>query len=253
MNKKSFVGIVLIVFVLVSQLHELLSIIPIIGDFYRGLKNVLPYPIPGELRNLLEVLLVTLTLMLLHRFGVVAALKDIGLLRPIWVALLVGILATLPMWITFSITAPLRDTLPWNQVLYLAFISPFAEEVVFRGFAFGQIRRHAGLGFWPAAIVTAVAFGVAHVGVNQDIGQAAGVFLITGGGGIFFAWLYEKWRYNLWVPFVVHCLMNLNWQIFEVGSSAFAGWLPTTLQVLVLISALLITKYRENIPYLSRA
>ena len=139
----------------------------------------------------------------------------------------------------------------WNNVLFLAFISPLSEEVVFRGFAFGQIRRHANWGFWQASIIPAVVFGLGHLGINQDLGQSVGVFLVTGVGGILFAWIYEKWDYNLWAPFWIHCLMNLNWNVFDVGNSAFAGWFPTTLQVIVILAAIILTVFKKRIPLLS--
>ena len=34
------------------------------------------------------------------------------------------------------------------------------------------------------------------------------------------AWFYERWGFNLWVPFFLHCLMNLAWNVFAVGESA---------------------------------
>ncbi len=250
-KKTSNIVIVLLVFAIISQLHELLSLIPGIRQGYRELRNILPYPFLGELRNLIQISLVILTIILLHRFSFKNVLKDIGLVKPIIPAILFGIFATLPMWIAFSVTASLATHVSWNSVFFLTLISPLSEEVVYRGFAFGQIRRHANWGFWPASIIIAVVFGLGHLGINQDLGQSVGVFLITGVGGILFAWIYEKWDYNLWAPFWLHCLMNLNWQVFEVGNSAFAGWLPTTLQVLVAITAIVLTVFKKRIPLLS--
>lgn len=251
MKKTRYFLTVFLIFAIISNLHDLLNIIPGISGAYRELRNVLPYPLLGELRNLIQVILVILTMILLHRFSVINVLKHLGLATHIIPALLFGIFATLPMWIVFSVTTSLVTEFSWNSVFLVAFISPLAEEVVYRGFAFGQIRRHANWGFWQASIIIAVIFGLGHLGINQDLGQSVGVFLITGVGGIFFSWIYEKWEYNLWAPFWLHCLMNLNWNVFDVGNSAFAGWLPTTLQVTVLITAIILTLYKKRIPLLS--
>ena len=250
-KKTPYIIIFWFLFVIISELHYLLSHIPGISGLYRELFKILPYPYLGELRSLIQFILVILALVLLHRFSFINVLKQIGLVKHLIPAMLFGIFATLPMWIAFGATLSLTTDFSWNSVLFLAFISPLSEEVVFRGFAFGQIRRHAKWGFWQASIITAVVFGLVHVQFDQDLGQSVGVFLTTGIGSILFCWIYEKWDYNLWAPYWLHCLMNLNWNVFEVGDSAFAGWLPTTLQILVIITAIVLTVFRKRIPVLA--
>ncbi|MBW3672230.1 MAG: CPBP family intramembrane metalloprotease, partial [Acidobacteria bacterium] len=56
------------------------------------------------------------------------------------------------MWLVFALTTPLATNVSIASAFYLAVISPFAEEVVFRGFAFRQLYRHASLGFWPSVL-----------------------------------------------------------------------------------------------------
>ncbi len=65
-----------------------------------------------------------------------------------------------------------------------------------------------------------------------------------------FAWLFQRWDYNLWVPFSLHALMNLTFQLFEVGETALAGWFPFALQAAVLVLAVLLTLWRRRIPLL---
>lgn len=63
------------------------------------------------------------------------------------VGLLFALAATLPLWVVFAITSPLAESFAVPEVFYLSVISPLAEEVVYRGFAFGQLRRLAGWSF----------------------------------------------------------------------------------------------------------
>ncbi len=249
MNKKVYAVIVLLIFAVISNLHEVLGIVPGISQLYRGLYDAIPYPLPGELRSLFQIVLIFISIMILSKSGIKNSIKDTGLIKPVLPAFLFGIIATSPMWIVFGVSVPFAEDFQINTIFYLAFLSPFAEETVFRGFGFGQIRRKAGLGFWSAAILTAVVFGLGHISISRDISQTAGIFLITGLGGILFAWLYEKWDYNLWVPFWLHCFMNLNWQIFDVGNSAFAGWLPTLMQLTVAVLAIVLTVFRNKIDF----
>ena len=250
MRKQSLIVVVLIIFATLSQLHDLLRLIPGVREGYRQLGEFLPFPLLGELRSMVQIVVVLLAVKGIHRFTLARSISDLGVRAHIARPALFGLLATLPMWITFGIFGVMVRSIAVNSVLYLAFISPLAEELLFRGFAFGQIRRHAGWRFWPAALTTAIVFGLGHIGIHQDPGQALGVFLITGVGGILFAWIYERWHFNLWAPFWLHCLMNLNWQIFDVGESAFAGWLPTALQFTVVVFAIVLTLVKDRIPLL---
>jgi len=146
---------------------------------------------------------------------------------------------------------PVQMKISLNAVFYLSLLSPVAEEVVYRGFAFGQIRRRAGWGLWTTALLIGLVFGLGHLGMNQNIEEAIGVFLITAIGGVIFSWIYEKWNYNLWAPIGIHFLMNLAWNIFDVGDSAFAGWLPTTMQASVLVMVVLLIKFKSRITLFS--
>ena len=219
MNKLPQLSLILVLFITLALLGDILRAIPGISALARDL----PYPVFGEILSLVQIFLVISLVMLWRKLSLIGALADIGLVKHALPAVKFGLFATSPMWLIFLLTTPINTEFSIHESFYLAFASPMAEEIVFRGFAFIQIRRYIGLGFWPAALITALAFGAGHVGINQDPGQALGVFLITGIGGIVFAWVYEKWNFNLWIPFVLHCFMNLNWQVYIVGESAFAG------------------------------
>jgi len=228
-----------VIFVVVDRLQEILYL----SGVYRGLYERYPFYFPESLKSLLQIVLVIAAVSWLHRIGAVGALREIGLLRSPHTGFLFALVACLPLWIVFAIINPLAESFPVAEVLYLSVLSPLAEEIVYRGFAFGQLRRLAGWGFWPAALLPAAVFGWGHAEGSGDLGTGLAIFLITGIGSVLAAWFYERWAFNLWVPFFLHCLMNLAWNVFAVGESAFAGWLPTVLQVTTLGLAALLTIY----------
>lgn len=253
MQKKLWVVLILGIFIAIDELYKLLNALPIIGDIFRDLRSKSPVPyFVSEWISVSQVVLVLMAMMLLHRYGVKKALNELGLSKPFAPAFSFALVATLPLWLVFAATMPLDAELSLNAVFYLSLVSPFAEEVLYRGFAFGQIRRRAGWGFWPTALLIAVIFGLGHLALNQDIEQAAGVFLITGIGGGLFSWVYEKWDYNLWVPISIHFLMNLAWNIFNVGESAYAGWLPTMMQISAVVMVILLVKNKHRIAFFSK-
>jgi membrane protease YdiL (CAAX protease family) len=69
-------------------------------------------------------------------------------------------------------------------LLYGGFLVPLAEELLFRGLIFRWLRQR--LDFWPAAVISGSAFGLAHVRFDQMV--------IAGLLGLPLAWLYERSR-----------------------------------------------------------
>ncbi len=82
--------------------------------------------------------------------------------------------------------------------IVLVIITPFAEELVMRGFLFGKLRE-AKMPFWPAAIVVSILFGLAHgqwnVGVDTLMLSVAACYLreLTG---------------TIWPGVIIHMLKN---------------------------------------------
>lgn len=230
------VVVTLVMFALISRVQYFLVRIP----WYRHLYDHHPFFVPETLKSVLEIALAVVTVALLHRLAARETLREVGVRRPSGRMIGLMIVASLPMWIVFAATSSVaRDFAPLAAA-YLAGLSPLAEEIVFRGFAFGQLYRRGSLGFWPSVLVTAAIFSVVHIEKGTSLGSVAGIAAITFVGGAFFAWLFDRWG-NIWAPFVVHALMNLAWQVFAVGETAFAGWLPTAMQVVVVVLAIVLS------------
>lgn len=95
-------------------------------------------------------------------------------------------------------------------VLSACFVAPFAEELVFRGFAFAWLEK-LGFGFWRVNVSCAVLFALLHLpgwaftqglglGLLPQLGQAA---LLGFGFG-----LLRKGDASLWAPIAVHFANN---------------------------------------------
>ncbi|MGD2115479.1 MAG: CPBP family intramembrane metalloprotease, partial [Acidobacteriota bacterium] len=146
--------LILAVFWIASRMQEVAVRVPGYAELYERH----PFWVPEGLRSLAEIALVVIAVAALHRIGVPGALRELGFRRRPWPGLVFGMVAALPMWAVFSLTMPVAGEVdPW-AVVYLAGLSPLAEESVFRAFAFGQLRRQ-GWGFWWAVLVPAAVFG----------------------------------------------------------------------------------------------
>lgn len=150
-------------------------------------------------------------------------------------------LMTLPMLIGYGIANNFNINISLNQIFYGVLIAPIFEELMYRGFLFGQLYRFGGWGVIPAGLLNALIFASLHLYQAQDFGSAVAIFTVTALGGMWFAWLYVEWNYNLWISIFLHLFMNAWWIIFEMGNNAAGGWYANIFRALAIAASIIIT------------
>ncbi|HEY1332424.1 MAG TPA: type II CAAX endopeptidase family protein [Actinomycetota bacterium] len=119
------------------------------------------------------------------------------------VSLVIGHEPRLPQRVPASIRGPWLIPLFFTLVL----IGPAAEEILFRGFVFRGVRQR--FAFWPAALISAACFSLAHV-----------TFLslpYTFTDGLILAGVFER-RRSLVASFAAHATNNLVVFLLLVGA-----------------------------------
>lgn len=230
-------AIVLLAFVVINHLHEFASL----SDYYSQLFDQHPYFVLLGGRDVLVVLLCLVVVRLAWATNIAEVVRELGIASPLWPGLVVGLGASMPMFIGFAITSSLASPPATMETLYLSGVSPFAEEILFRAFLCGMLFSRTGLPSWAAVVLSAGIFGWEHVDPGGSISAQLGLFFLTGSGGLVFAWLFLRWRRNIWVPFLLHGAMNLAWNVFNVADSALGGWYAFSLQTASIILAILLT------------
>ncbi len=81
--------------------------------------------------------------------------------------------------------------------LALVVIAPVFEEIIFRGYLFGQLRTRSG--FWVSSLLVSLAFGVVHLQANVAID----VFVLS----MIMCFLREKFD-SIWPTIIMHSLKN---------------------------------------------
>jgi membrane protease YdiL (CAAX protease family) len=218
--------------------HEILSYL----SAYRELHSHHPFYIAESIDKVGGATICFLAVWLIHRIGLRAISHELGLSPPLLPAVGFALLVSSPMLIGFAITRTFTPHIEVLPLLFLTVLSPLVEEIEFRGFGVRQLQRGTGWPFWVAVWPSALLFGFGHIEQGQSWQEMAGLFMLTGVGGVMFAWLVYRWE-NLWVPVALHICMNLWWELFSVAKTAIGGWFPFALQTLTVVLAILVTLY----------
>jgi uncharacterized protein len=206
---------------------------------YRHLYHGHPFYVPEGIKTSLQILVCLVAVALSLGKNSRRTLTELGLDRGFSKGLLFGFLVTMPFFIGLAITHHFGKIV-WQNIFYLAFFAPFAEELLIRAYGFGQLHRRCGWPLWLAMLLTAALFGWGHVEQGGNFREAVALFLMLGTGGVFFAWFYYRWD-SIWFPFTVHALMNFYWELFSISKTALGGWFPFALQWITILCAALLT------------
>jgi uncharacterized protein len=229
------------VLIIASYTHEIISRVPAYG----WLHSHWPFYVAESLDKIGGAVVCVLAVWLMYRIGLRGISHELGLSAPILPAIAFALIASSPMLIGFAITRSLTPHIEILPLLFLTVLSPLVEEIEFRGFGVRQLQRGTGWPFWVVVWPSALLFGYGHVEQGQSLQEMAGLFFLTGAGGVTFAWLVYRWQ-NLWVAVALHICMNLWWELFSVAKTAIGGWFPFMLQNLTMLLAIFITLYRTR-------
>jgi uncharacterized protein len=186
--------------------------------------------VPSWLRNLDAPLLMFLAAVLAAAWTAPPPFRGLGWRVPpkrAFAGVLFGLAASVPMLVGCAIGGVPSVPADLSAVVAAArgvLVAPIVEETFFRGLFVAVAVRTCGFGFWPAAVVSSFLFGSIHVPWNASLGaQHLGAFVLTGVGGLWYAWLLRAHDWNLWVPVALHAGMNGAWALFAVGGGAAGG------------------------------
>jgi membrane protease YdiL (CAAX protease family) len=111
------------------------------------------------------------------------------------------------------------DTAQGLFALFILVWAPFGEELFYRGYMYGGLRRDHG--FWTAALIPAFFFGIRHVFhffyLWPDVPWvAAGMwFSSTALYALYISYLYER-SGSLYPPIVEHIMINVVWLLMAL-------------------------------------
>ena len=168
--------------------------------------------------------------------------------------IILGGFAVTLMW---NLVISLIDTLTSNKLsipssgeqipagfglIFIAVLPAVMEEFAFRKVIFGLARKH---GFWPAAVLSSVIFGLMHQNITQ------GIFAF--GMGMIFCYVYEKTG-KIWVTILLHFANNAI-SVLLPHIPVYNGYGHVIEAGLGIVSAVilatLLIKNRKKLPHIS--
>jgi membrane protease YdiL (CAAX protease family) len=229
-RKATVAAVVLCVSVLLTYMHDILtSFRP-----YTHLYKTHPWYLVESIDKFLVLLVCFSTLRGLYGSGIKGASTELRLTRASFRGIGTVVLCTVPMLVGFALTQRISPQLSLPGLAFKGLLSPFAEEVHARGFAFLQLYRRAGWPFWAAVLPQALLSGFGHVEQGQTTRDQLGIFVLIFTGALIFAWTLQVWD-SLWVPLALHACMNIWWDLFSISRNILGGWLPFALQQLTMV------------------
>lgn len=154
-----------------------------------------------------------------------------------------------PMLIGMPIIGSFNSNLTFDWFLRTVVIAAVFEEIVYRGFMFGQLFRYGKIGFILSIIIPTILFGLGHLYQGHNLMSSLMAFGVTALGALYFSWVYVECNYNLWVSIGLHIFMNFSWIVFPVeGNETSVGVLvPNILRVAsVALTVILIMTYKKK-------
>ncbi len=176
------------------------------------------------------------------------ALKISGVMGSPLKGFFIGLTCCIPLFIIFSFTYPLNENFDIYRAYKMALLSGFFEELIFRTFFFGALFGILRWKFWPAVLLNAAIFSYGHLYQANDFVSSFLTIFVTSIGAIWFAWLYIRWNYSIWVPMVLHTLMNFSWHVFDVADGTAGGGIISYIgrASVILISIIITLKYTSK-------
>jgi membrane protease YdiL (CAAX protease family) len=153
-NRLLYSVLVLAVLYVLYDAQAWLVRIPAYRHLYRGH----PFYVPEGIKTSLQILLCMAAVALSLGKNFRQTFTELGLDRGFRKGLLFGFLATMPFFGGLAVAHHLGK-IGWQNIFYLAFFAPFAEELLVRAYGFGQLYRRCRWPVWLAIIPTAVIFG----------------------------------------------------------------------------------------------
>lgn len=165
----------------------------------------------------------------------------LGLKHSLTRSILFALIFCIPLITIFLIFFDLNSEIQFSNIFTTVITPAIYEEIAYRALVFGSLYFLFNWKFFPAVLINATIFGLAHLYQANDPLNALFIFLFTFIGSIWFSWIYMKWNKNLFLIIFLHLFMNLTFEVFEGNSNAAGDMLSNIGRIATLLFSIVIT------------
>lgn len=211
----------------------------------------LPYVFNAVVVFIALLLTVLLLNKLIHGKSIKTSISDIGLRKTNLSGLAPGIfvsgalLCTYPLLgYLFNASITLAGSWQWN-VIGLMFTAGVSEEMLFRGYLFGSLRRK--MSFRKAALLSALCFAAAHLFMftYMDWPVALMSTLLAVATSLPLAFLFEKGNNTVWSPAFVHTAIRTVGLVVTTDEKYFMQFSLIWIAACMILPYIVLIFYKE--------
>lgn len=224
-----------------TKLYSVFIAAFLVMHFAGNMLMQMPYIINAALVFAAVLMVVLLLSKMVNGKTVKSTIHDTGFHKTKMSGLVPGIFVSVVLLCMFPLLGRLlnteirlADNWQWN-VIGLMLTAGFAEEMIFRGFLFGQLRRQAN--FTKAAIISAIIFTIAHLLLFTYMSWPIALLstILAIGLSVPLAYLFERGENTVWGPALVHTTTRTIGLVFTTTNENYltlaSAWIIASLLV----------------------
>jgi membrane protease YdiL (CAAX protease family) len=211
----------------------------------------LPYIVNAIVVLAAVLLVVLLPGKLVYRKSILIIISDIGLRKTNLSGLAPGIfvsvalLCTYPM-LGYLLNASITSSESWQwNIIGLIFTGGVAEEMLFRGYLFGGLRKE--MSFRKAALISAICFTLIHLFMFSYMDWPVALLstLLALATSIPLAFLFEKGSNTIWSPAIVHTAIRTIGLVVTVDEEHFMQFSMAWITACMIQPYIILIFYKE--------
>ncbi len=211
----------------------------------------LPYILNALITSITVVGLLFLILKWNDKSSLVSISNNLGFKKTSFKSIAPGIILSVALLLTYPLLSFLLNVKiylaeNWLLNLFGLFLTAsLAEEMLFRGYLFGSLRRE--MNFRKAAFISAVWFTLAHLVMFSymawEVAFMSTLLAIT--TSIPLAFLYEKGNYTLWSPAIVHTVIRTIGLVVTSDEIYFMNFSLMWIAVILVLPYIVLLFYKD--------
>lgn len=211
----------------------------------------LPYIVNAVIVFAAVFIVILLLNKLVHGKSMNTTIHNIGLRKTNLSGLAPGIFVSTSLACTYPLIGNFLNTGisladNWQlNIIGLMFTAGVAEEMLFRGYLFGSLRKN--LSFRKAALISTICFALAHLVMftYMDWPVALLSTFLAIATSVPFAFLFERGSNTVWSPAIVHTTIRTIGLVVTVDEEHFMQFSLMWITACIILPYIVLTFYRE--------